>query len=110
MIEETKIKKIFKDKLEYTIKVVRDMSALPPEELAVARDLFGGEPVVGSAVKLNDLTNKLYKTVSESDKAVGESLAARQFYAQAPRDARKNFLKIGGLIVVVSFVGFLYRY
>jgi uncharacterized membrane protein YgcG len=106
VIEETKIKKIFKDKLEYTIKVVRDMSALPPEELAVARDLFGGEPVVGSAVKLNDLTNKLYKTVSESDKAVGESLAARQFYAQAPRDARKNFLKIGGLIVVVSFVGF----
>lgn len=107
VISETRVKKIFKDSLEYELNVVKDMSNLSSNELKVAEDLFGGNPVVGSTVKLNTLTNKLYKTVIETDRAVGEDLAIRKMFVEAPSAARKKYLKIGGAIMFISFIGFI---
>lgn len=102
-VYEIKEKKIFKDKLDYEVELVKDPSDLREEEQKVITLLFG-DFTVGKRISMSALTAKLYEQAKEIGKSVGEKLALEGWFRSAPEKARRPYYVWGSALISVPFL------
>ncbi|MDQ3093715.1 MAG: DUF2207 domain-containing protein [bacterium] len=106
VIHEIKKKRILKDTSEFELEIVKDTATLAAEQQAVLNELFSNNTAVGQRINMNTLKNKLYKTVQDLDKSLGDTLSQQGYFRHAPHTVKKNYLKAGGIMMAIGSIGF----
>jgi uncharacterized membrane protein YgcG len=103
-IFEVKQKKIFKDKINYEVELLKQPDNLSQDEQQVLTIVFGDSPKVGDRVNLTKLANKLYtKAQTFGASAVTRATTAGYFKVE-PSKAKRPYLIAGGISLVLGFV------
>lgn len=103
IIETRKDRVILKDKLTYSLQLLKaDTAELNPYEQTLVSSLFG-ELKADEAIELSDKENKLYTTANDLRKSVSKNLTSAGYFRQNP----KKFLVKVSSISAIAFVGFV---
>lgn len=103
-VYEQKEKKILKDKVTYSVELIKAPTDLRGEEKDVIAMLFGENAAVGKKVNLSDLANKLYKKSDALGKKIDKQLAAEGYFAKPPSQVFQTYLAWGVGLAIVGFV------
>jgi len=101
IIEETKTKNFFGEKVEYTLvkKSTGGVAPLKEHEQILYDGIFGAQGVIGKKVKLSDLENEFYSKIPLIQNALYKNLTSEGYFASDPQKVR-NFYIAGGFILL----------
>lgn len=97
-------KKFRKDKVTYTLELIKTTRGLRPEEKSVVQMLFGDTAEVGVKVDLGDLTNKLYKKAVALGKTIDSQLSSEGYFLKPPQKIFQTYITWGIVLAVFGFV------
>ncbi len=103
-IYELKQKKLFKDKIDYELEIIRLDDSLRKDELQVLAMVFDSQTRVGSKVKLSSLSAKLYTKAGKIGKAVNQKLSTDGYFRTNPERAGLPMLIMGIILGLLGFV------
>jgi uncharacterized membrane protein YgcG len=102
-IYEVKEEKIFKNKTNYDVELIKNTTDLPADERQVMAMIFGTTGAVGERVSLKDSQNKLYEAAQRLGKTVDLKVTADGYFRVLPSKAKQPYLIAAGLLGVVGF-------
>lgn len=100
IIEERK-KKILKDKVEFTIKRIKEPKDLNKIEQLLMEGLFEGK----EEIELSMLEDRFYKCVPDIKKAVFAEVHKLGYYSRNPLTIRLSYLAVGVLLLGLAIAG-----
>lgn len=103
-VYEEKEKKLFKDKVAYSVELIKAPTDLRSEEKDVVDMLFGEGAAVGARVKLSDLSTTLYKKSAALGKKLDKQLAAEGYFVKPPSQVFQTYIAWGVGLVIVGFI------
>ena len=101
-IYEVKQPKLFKDKTDYEVELIKDVTDLQDDERQVVTMVFD-DMTVGTRVSLKDLQNKLYMEAQKLGKSVDTKVADAGYFRVSPDKAKRPYQAVSGLLFIVSF-------
>jgi uncharacterized membrane protein len=101
-IYETSKKVLPVQNTSYELELTKLPTDLRAEEQAAIGVLFGDSPQVGQRVKLDDLSEKLYKDAQQISKDAENQLVVNDYFKNAPSNVRRTYYIIAGVMFFVS--------
>ncbi len=103
IVEQTK-KKLLKDSKEYILRrTASDTSGLSAYELDILRGIFP-DLTADSEVKLSDLKNRFYTTVSKVQKQIPESLTKQGYFPSNPSKSANRIIVVATILVFAAII------
>ena len=97
-IYETTKKVLLISKTSYELELTKLFEELRPDDIKVIFLLFGKSPTVGRKVKIDDLSQKLYKEANQMGKDVEAELVTADYFKKAPSKVRGTYMLVGGVM------------
>lgn len=104
-ISEIETKSFLSKKVDYELKLIKDIRNLSSEQQDLVKGVFSTTEI-NATIKISSLKNKLASTLSSLNTYLAENLAINQFFTSNPTKVLTKYTTSGLVLLVVSFIGF----